>query len=66
MMIMVIISMRMSAKYNVLFMTVTHGFYNLVILHNEWTVQVRGKRNGDENIVFKMFILSVGVTFYIT
>lgn len=23
-------------------------FINLVILHNEWTVQVRGKRNGDE------------------
>lgn len=65
MMIMVIISMRMSAIYNVLFMTVT-DFINLVILHNEWTVQVRGKRNGDENIVFKMFILSVGVTFYIT
>lgn len=27
-------------------------FINLVILHNEWTVQVRGKRNGDENIVY--------------
>lgn len=34
MMNMVIIFIRVSTTYDVLFMTMTHGFYYLVILHN--------------------------------